>query len=107
MDKKLLEPILKVISNEFFRVLGDQVNRILLYSSYARGEAKPDFDLDILVVINGEVGYPALIRQTSELVSRISLENELVISRVFTSKARFETECSPFMINVRQEGIDI
>lgn len=78
---------------------------MLLYGSYARGEERSDSDLDILIVVKGELDYAALIRQTSALVASLSLENDIVISRTFIEKERFENERSPFTLNVHREGI--
>jgi predicted nucleotidyltransferase len=78
---------------------------MLLYGSRARGEHRPDSDIDVLVVLRDVADYGALIERTSEVVSTLSLENDVVISRAFVSKERFEHEQSPFLLNVRREGI--
>jgi len=38
-------------------------------------------------------------------VSALSLEYDMVISRAFVSKEQFERERSPFLLNVRREGV--
>ena len=107
MNERERAKLLNHLSAELARILGDKIERVLLYGSYARGDARIDSDLDVLVVVKGEFDYPALIRQTSELIARLSLENDVVISRAFISKERLENEHSPFTLNVRREGIPI
>lgn len=97
--------LIKQISSRIAHQLGERVDRILLYGSYARGDARDDSDIDLLIITKDEPDHKDLIYQTSELVARISLDNDLVISRAFISKHRFETEESPFTLNVRREGI--
>ena len=87
--------------------LGDQLEDMLLFGSRARGEGRPDSDVDILILLKSEFDYGELIRRTSSLVAALSLEHDIVISRAFATKARFETEQSPFYINVRREAVPI
>jgi predicted nucleotidyltransferase len=97
--------ILETLRHEFARLLGDQLESMLLYGSRARGEHRSDSDIDVLVVTREPMEYAALIQRTSEVVAALSLENNVVISRAFVSKERFEREQSPFLLNVRREGI--
>jgi predicted nucleotidyltransferase len=107
MNQKQRKKLLDCLANEIALLLGEKLDRVLLYGSYARNEGRSDSDLDILIVVRGEFDYAAMIRQTSELIARLSLENDIVVSRAFISKERFENECSPFTLNVRREGIAI
>jgi predicted nucleotidyltransferase len=105
MIRKQQKKLLHLLSQEIAQQLGEKLDRVLVYGSYARGEARSDSDIDILIVVRGKFDYATLIRQTSELISRLSLENDVVISRAFISDERFKTECSPFTLNVQREGI--
>ena len=105
MIRKQQKKLLHLLSQEIAQQLGEKLDRVLVYGSYARGEARSDSDIDILIVVRGKFDYVTLIRQTSELISRLSLENDVVISRAFISDERFKTECSPFTLNVQREGI--
>lgn len=107
MNQKQRVKLLNQLSTELTQLFGEKLDHVLLYGSYARGEERPDSDLDILIVVRGELDYAALIRQTSHLIARLSLENDIVISRAFMDKERFENEQSPFNMNVHREGIQI
>ncbi|MEE9616178.1 MAG: nucleotidyltransferase domain-containing protein [Anaerolineae bacterium] len=43
-------------ARELLGVFSDQVRRINLYGSYARGEADPDSDVDVMGVVGWEEG---------------------------------------------------
>jgi predicted nucleotidyltransferase len=103
-EPQLME-ILESLRRSLSLALGDQLERVLLFGSWARDEACPESDIDVLVVVRGSFDYGDLIRRTSRAVSALSLEHNVVISRAFVSVERFEQEQSPFLMNVRREGI--
>jgi predicted nucleotidyltransferase len=102
-----MEAILRALRSEMARVLGDRLEQILLFGSQARGEARPDSDIDILVVVREDYDYADLIRRTSPIIAALSLRYDVVISRAFVSRERYEREQSPFLLNVRREGIAV
>ncbi len=55
VDSGVLEVIRRVVVEEAGE-LGLGVERIILFGSRARGEARPGSDYDILVVVKGQVG---------------------------------------------------
>ena len=99
--------VLRQLHQSLQHELGGQLEDILLFGSRARGEGRPDSDVDVLILLKGEFDYGELIRRTSSLVAGLSLEHDIVISRAFATKARYETEQSPFYINVRREAVPI
>jgi predicted nucleotidyltransferase len=86
-------------------LLGDRLGELLLFGSRARGDARRGSDIDVLVVVDGEFDYADLMRRTSRVAARISLEHDVVISRVFVSRAQYESGRSPFLLNVRREAV--
>jgi predicted nucleotidyltransferase len=107
MNDKMRTRLLNILSSELRQILGDKLDQILLYGSYARGTERSDSDLDVLIILRDDFNYATLIQQTSELVARLSLENDIVISRAFVSLERFQHERSPFILNVQREGVPI
>lgn len=107
MSRPQLGKILKALRREFSLVLGEQFEAMLLFGSQARGKAHPDSDIDVLVVVRGPFDYGDLIKRTSPIVSSLSLQHDVVISRVFVSTEQFEHEQSPFLLNVRREGVAV
>jgi predicted nucleotidyltransferase len=102
-----IEAILVALRRELDRVLGDQMDSLVLFGSRARGDAGPYSDIDVLVVMRGTFDYADLVRRTSAVVADLSLRHDVVISRSFVSRERFEHEHSPFLLNVHREGVAI
>lgn len=100
-----IRPILKKLKKGLLQIYGDQVDRILLYGSRARGDERPDSDIDILIVLKDNFNYSEMLRLSSDLAASLSLENDVVISRVFVSKEEFEHRQIPFLMNVRREAV--
>lgn len=87
------------------RLYGDRLVHLILFGSHARGDAEPYSDIDVLVVLRGEVNSGEEIRKTGGIISGLSLENDVVISCIFMSEYRFLHRNGPLLRNVRKEGI--
>ena len=107
MDSEKLANILHDLRIGLAQILVDRLEAVYLYGSQARGEARQDSDIDVLVVIRGKFDYFDMIERTGELAAKLSLENETVVSLVFTSQENYEHRMVPFLMNVRQEGIAV
>ena len=107
VSRRELRKVLRDLRGELARSLGDQLVSVFLYGSQARSQARPDSDIDVLVVVRDDSDYGDLIRRTSAAVSALSLRYDVVISRAFVSQQRYEREQSPFLLNVRREGVSI
>ena len=107
MASRRLQGILRTLRQQLAGALGDQFAGIYLYGSVARGEATDCSDIDVLVVVRGTFDYYDLIRRTSPSVSALSLKHGVVISRAFVSEEQFQAQQSPFLLNVRREGVAI
>jgi predicted nucleotidyltransferase len=97
----------KNYKNELNLLLSDVSFSLYLYGSCARGDAKVTSDIDFLCVIKEPFAYGELIQKTSEITSRLSLETDRVISRIFVSEQSFNNSNIPFIKNVRQDAIPI
>lgn len=66
---------------EYRRVYGSAVEKILLYGSYARNEQDNESDVDIVAIVHGERNdLQELLKQVWDYSTDIGMENDVVIS---------------------------
>jgi len=86
-------------------IYGLRLKGLFLFGSYARGQAQPESDLDVLVVLDQIEHYGAEIDRTGHLASRLSLEHGVTISRVFVSENDWHEHRTAFLVNARAEAV--
>ena len=100
-DKAITEFVKKAI-----KAYGDKIQSITLFGSVARGTARLDSDIDLLVVVEKEDFL--LRRELIGMAFDILLETGQDISVKVLSKDDFETYKSfSFLSNVLSEGVKI
>jgi predicted nucleotidyltransferase len=102
-----IETILAELREGLEKIYGDRLVQLILYGSRARGDAEPDSDIDVMVVLKGPVIPGREIDRTSELRASLSLKYEVLVSCVYMPEERYSAEQSSLLINVRREGIRI
>ena len=107
MDAEKLRTILKRLRAGLSEILSERLDNIYLYGSQARGEARSDSDIDVIIILRGDFDYGEMLDQTIDLVADLSLEFDVVISRAFVSKDRYQHEMTPFYMNVRREAVPV
>ncbi|GBF80970.1 nucleotidyltransferase domain-containing protein [Aphanothece sacrum] len=100
-----LTTILDELKQSLRNIYGEQLFQLILYGSQARGEAQPDSDIDILIVLNKSFDYSQEIERTSHLIADLSLKYNTLISRSFIDSLRLTSENSSFIRNINNEGI--
>lgn len=102
-----LRQILDELRARLEEIYGPRLDRVILYGSHARGEATPDSDIDILIVLSGQLDHWKEIQRTSAMTAEVSIKYGIAISRMFATSAEAEAETQPFYENVRREGVAV
>jgi predicted nucleotidyltransferase len=72
-DREKTSALLSEFNREAQRLYGDRLKGVYLYGSRARGEAEPDADVDILIILDDWSDYAEEVDRTGEIGSRLSL----------------------------------
>ncbi|MFZ5818750.1 MAG: nucleotidyltransferase domain-containing protein [Chloroflexota bacterium] len=103
-----IQKVLRELKQGLQRLYGDQLQAVILFGSYARGDARPpDSDIDVMIVLKGEFDHWAMKKISSEFVADLCLEYDVVISWFFVSDHEYLNSKTPFMLNVRDDAVVI
>jgi predicted nucleotidyltransferase len=108
--KTVLDEITTSIAAEAKRILGDKLDKVILYGSYARGDFNGESDIDIMVLANIAAEETWKINEKIiELSSELGYENNVLVSPFVKDCATFYkyVNALPFYKNVMKEGVEL
>ena len=107
MPRKHVQTIVSEYRRHLSRILGDALDAVVLYGSQARGDATGESDIDVLCLLKRPFDYGEMILRTEEASAALSLEQDVVISTAFVTRSDYEKLNTPFLMNVRREGLTV
>lgn len=81
---------------------GQRFQGLLLFGSYARGEADEGSDVDLLLLLDGPVNAAREILRVQPIKVPIALEAEVTLSIVPVSLEQYERRATSFLRNVAE-----
>jgi len=102
-----IKKILKEFKENLIELYKEQLVDVLLYGSYARGEQREDSDIDIAVILKGNISPFREIDRITEFSYDLSLKYSVLISIHPISNIDYTSRNYPFILNLREEGISI
>ncbi len=100
-----IQNILTELKTGLSELYADRLERLMLYGSQARGDAKPDSDIDVLVVLKGEVNSWQEVLHSENVTADVSLQHGVFVSTIFVSAEDYRRDDESLFANVRREGI--
>jgi Uncharacterised protein family (UPF0158)/Nucleotidyltransferase domain len=95
------------VASDLKVLYGKRLKNVLLFGSWARGDAHPDSDIDLLVVLDEIEGRAREFARMDPILWRHSLANDAVITEVPVSEAEFQEPGAPLVARAKQEGIAV
>jgi len=100
-----IEPILKEFREKTEKLYGKRLKRIILYGSHARGQATQDSDIDLAIVLEGDVVAGKEIDRMIDIITEINLMYCVLMSIYPVSEEDYNSIDSPLLLNIRKEGV--
>lgn len=85
--------------------LGGRCRAVVLYGSYARGQATADSDIDVLVVVEDQARLTEEWNKCIEIAADICSHTGELIGVVAATEEEYLHRNHPLLISVRREGI--
>jgi predicted nucleotidyltransferase len=102
---------IKDLVNEIKRFIiekyGDNIKQVIVYGSFARGEATEASDIDMAVIIDDSLNAENVEKELSDFLFDILLERKELISVFAIPESIYENYNSPFILNTKAEGVAI
>ena len=111
LEKKTTEELHIITKEVVDKVLAEEhlaVSKIILYGSYARGDADDESDIDIMVLCNNtEDDIEKFGREVRKQAWQIGFDHDIVIQTIVKEEDFFQywVDVIPFYRNVRDEGV--
>jgi predicted nucleotidyltransferase len=100
-----IEHILKEFREKAEKLYGKRLKKIVLYGSYAKGQATQDSDIELAIVLEGNVAACKEIDRLIDVITDINLSYGVLLSVYPVSEENYNSVNSPLLLNIREEGV--
>lgn len=93
---------------EIKKIYGSHVRQIILYGSYARGDFRPDSDIDIMILVDmSDIELKSYGEKLSYMTYDFNLDHDIDIKPIAKSEEIFNKWVVnyPFYSNIHKEGL--
>lgn len=97
--------LLREVKQRLRALYGDRLVEIVLFGSTARGDDRPESDIDLLVVLKEPVDRAEEYKCLSKLVVDLMATNGEFVTPVVMDEATYRYGDWPLLRNVREEGV--
>jgi len=102
----ITEPVFKQLSAALHEMYGVRLERVVLFSAHARGDARPDSDYDIAIFPNDYTDRWAEADRIADVTTTILEETGAFIHSIPYRSSQC-IERSPLMHETRREGFEL
>jgi len=103
IEKKAVGELIEKLKKTY----GDNLVKVILYGSKARGDSTEDSDIDIMVVLSDYVDIKKERFKIYDIVWSVCYVYDLLISVIIKNKSDYEKFDTGLLKNIKNEGIEL
>ena len=103
----LVRQVLREFRERLDVLYGPRLRDVILFGSYARGDAEEGSDIDLMVVLEDFADAEAELQRMDPIASELSLEHDVVIVDMVVRAHDYVHRDSPLLLNIRREGVAV
>lgn len=103
----IIKPILSQLCDYLKSTYQHNLKQVILFGSEARGDAKSESDIDVLIVLEKPFNYYQEVHKIGEFISNLCLEYDRLVSCCFITEEQLKNEDNAFYRNIKKEGIKL
>jgi predicted nucleotidyltransferase len=107
---KDVQTILVSYIEQVKKIYGNHLQKIILYGSYARGDATSSSDIDIMILVDlDDLEIKKYADELSDMTYDMNLDYDVMIMPIVKNEKHFNywLEAYPFYNNVSKEGVSL
>jgi predicted nucleotidyltransferase len=102
-----LDTVLADLRAGLAALYGARLERVVLFGSRARGDAEPESDIDVMIVLREPADWRAEKDRYMGLATELSLKYDAVIMPFITDARTYADSDYSLYENVRREGVAV
>ena len=104
-----IKPILQEFKERLKDTYGDRLRSVVLFGSSARDDFTEESDVDVLVVLKSIIDFDKDFNTIFDLTLNVEKKYDdfVMISIISAKEEDYLSKVTPFLLNVRKEGIQI
>ncbi len=102
----IIDPILSRFRAALDEIYGDRIERVVLFGSRARGEARPESDYDVAVFLKDLHGFGTEAGRIAEIETAILIDTGVIINAL-PLQAGSHRDHTGLMQELRRDGRDL
>ena len=103
---KIVDPILRRFRTALDELYRERLERVVLFGSRARGDARPDSDYDVAVFLKDLHGFGREAEAIAKIETDVLMETGAVINALPLQAGSYR-EQTGLMKELRQDGLDL